>query len=214
LKKKKQVNLRLKINVFFLLYNKTMVKKIIAEEIVEEEPEEIVEVKISKKTGLPVRSLSDKQKEVLKRGQAAALLKRQQMKESGDYIRKLQSVKQAKEDKREITNTKIKNDIATNKKNYEEELVKEDEELPTEELKDPIRKSIKKKKKIKIIEYSSESSSSEEEIQYIKKKKNKPKKQQYADDNLISKSSTEILKEQLENDQISKINAYLLPSYY
>jgi len=191
-----------------------MVKKIIAEEIVEEEPEEIVEVKISKKTGLPVRSLSDKQKEVLKRGQAAALLKRQQMKESGDYIRKLQSVKQAKEDKREITNTKIKNDIATNKKNYEEELVKEDEELPTEELKDPIRKSIKKKKKIKIIEYSSESSSSEEEIQYIKKKKNKPKKQQYADDNLISKSSTEILKEQLENDQISKINAYLLPSYY
>jgi len=188
-----------------------MVKKIIAEEI---EEVEIEEVKISKKTGKPVRSLSDKQKEVLKRGQAAALLKRQQMKESGDYIRKLQSVKQAKEDKREITNTKIKNDIATNKKNYEEELVKEDEELPTEELKDPIRKSIKKKKKIKIIEYSSESSSSEEEIQYIKKKKNKPKKQQYADDNLISKSSTEILKEQLENDQISKINAYLLPSYY
>ena len=194
-----------------------MVKKVVEQEIEEEEVEieEIVEeVKISKKTGKPLRPLSDKQKEVLKRGQAAALLKRQQMKESGDYIRKLQSVKQAKEDKREITNTKIKNDIATNKKNYEEELVKEDEELPTEELKDPIRKSIKKKKKIKIIEYSSESSSSEEEIQYIKKKKNKPKKQQYADDNLISKSSTEILKEQLENDQISKINAYLLPSYY
>ena len=190
-----------------------MVKKIIAEEIVvEEEPEEIVEVKISKKTGLPVRSLSDKQKEVLKRGQLASQLKRQQMKESGDYIRKLESVKQAKSDKRAITNTKIKNDILTNKKNYEDELVKE-EELPTEELKEPFRKSIKKKKKIKIIEYSSESSSSEEEIQYIKKKKDKSKKQQHADDNLISKSSTEILKEQLENDQISKINAYLLPSY-
>ena len=190
-----------------------MVKKIVQEEIeeVEEEPEEIVEVKISKKTGLPVRSLSDKQKEVLKRGQAAALLKRQQMKESGDYIRKLESVKQAKSDKREITNTKIKNDILVNKKNYEDELVKEEE---IEELKEPFRKSIKKKKKIKIIEYSSESSSSEEEIQYVKKKKNKSKKQQYADDNLISKSSTEILKEQLENDQISKINAYLLPSYY
>jgi len=196
------------------LYNKTMVKKVVEEEIVEEEIEEIVEVKISKKTGLPVRSLSDKQKEVLKRGQATALLKRQQMKESGDYIRKLVSIKQSKEDKREITNTKIKNDILVNKKNYANELVKEDEELPTEELKEPIRRSIKKKKKIKIIEYSSESSSSEEEIQYIKKKKDKPKEEQYADDNLISKSSTEILKEQLENDQISKINAYLLPSYY
>jgi len=191
-----------------------MVKKVVEEEIVEEEIEEIVEVKISKKTGLPVRSLSDKQKEVLKRGQATALLKRQQMKESGDYIRKLVSIKQSKEDKREITNTKIKNDILVNKKNYANELVKEDEELPTEELKEPIRRSIKKKKKIKIIEYSSESSSSEEEIQYIKKKKDKPKEEQYADDNLISKSSTEILKEQLENDQISKINAYLLPSYY
>jgi len=194
-----------------------MVKKVVKEEIEEveiEEPEEIEEVKISKKTGKPVRSLSDKQKEVLKRGQLAAQLKRKQMKESGDYIRKLESVKQAKEDKREITNTKIKNDILTNKKKYEDELVKEDEELPTEELKEPFRKSIKKKKKIKIIEYSSESSSSEEEIQYIKKKKNKPKKQQYADDNLISKSSTEILKEELVKDQISKINAYLLPSYY
>ena len=191
-----------------------MVKKVVEEEIVEEEIEEIEEVKISKKTGKPVRSLSDKQKEVLKRGQQAALLKRQMMKESGDYIRKLESVKQAKEDKREITNTKIKNDILVNKKNYEDELVKEDEELPIEELKEPIRRSIKKKKKIKIIEYSSESSSSEEEIQYIKKKKDKPKEEQYADDNLISKSSTEILKEQLENDQISKINAYLLPSYY
>ena len=189
-----------------------MVKKIIAEEI-EEETEEIVEeVKISTKTGLPLRPLSDKQKEVLKRGQAAAQLKRHQMKESGDYIRKLESVKQAKSDKREITNTKIKNDILTNKKKYEDELVKE-EELPTEELKEPFRRSIKKKKKIKIIEYSSESSS-EEEIQYIKKKKDKQKKQQYTDDNLISKSSTEILKEQLENDQILKINAYLLPSYY
>jgi hypothetical protein len=196
-----------------------MVKKIIAEEIEEIEPEEIEEVKISKKTGKPLRPLSDKQKEVLKRGQAAALLKRQQMKESGDYIRKLESVKQAKEDKREITNTKIKNDILVNKKNYEDELVKEDGELPIRAVgeppqENPIRKSIKKKKKIKIIEYSSESSSSEEEIQYIKKKKDKSKKQQYADDNLISKSSTEILKEQLENDQISKINAYLLPSYY
>jgi len=189
-----------------------MVKKIVQEEIEEVEIEENVEeVKISKKTGLPLRPLSDKQKEVLKRGQAAAQLKRQQMKESGDYIRKLESVKQAKEDKREITNTKIKNDILVNKKNYEDELVKEEE---IEELKEPIRKSIKKKKKIKIIEYSSESSSSEEEIQYIKKKKDKSKKQQYVDDNLISKSSTEILKEQLENDQISKINAYLLPSYY
>jgi hypothetical protein len=188
-----------------------MVKKVVEQEIeeVEEEPEEIEEVKISKKTGKPLRLLSDKQKEVLKRGQAAALLKRQQMKESGDYIRKLESVKQAKEDKREITNTKIKNDILVNKKNYEDELIKEEE---IEE--NPIRKSIKKKKKIKIIEYSSESSSSEEEIQYIKKKKDKSKKKQYADDNLISKSSTEILKEQLENDQISKINAYLLPSYY
>lgn len=186
-----------------------MVKKVVEQEIEEIEPEEIEEVKISKKTGKQVRSLSDKQKEVLKRGQAAALLKRQQMKESGDYIRKLESVKQAKEDKREITNTKIKNDILVNKKNYEDELIKEEE---IEE--NPIRKSIKKKKKIKIIEYSSESSSSEEEIQYIKKKKDKSKKKQYADDNLISKSSTEILKEQLENDQISKINAYLLPSYY
>ena len=189
-----------------------MVKKIVQEEIEEveiEEPEEIEEVKISKKTCKPLRPLSDKQKEVLKRGQLTAQLKRKQMKESGDYIRKLESVKQAKSDKREITNTKIKNDILVNKKKYEDELVKEEE---IEE--NPIRKSIKKKMKIKIIEYSSESSSSEEEIQYVKKKKDKLKKQQYADDNLISKSSTEILKEQLENDQISKINAYLLPSYY
>jgi len=190
-----------------------MVKKIIAEEIEEveiEEPEEVVEeVKISKKIGLPLRALSDKQKEVLKRGQLAAQLKRKQMKESGDYVKKLASIKQAKDDKREITNAKIKNDILINKKNYEDELIKEEE---IEE--NPIRKSIKKKKKIKIIEYSSESSSSEEETQYIKNKKDKPKKQQYAVDNLISKSSTEILKEQLENDQISKINAYLLPSYY
>ena len=193
-----------------------MVKKIVQEEIEEEEVEieepEEPPVKISKKTGLPLRPLSDKQKEVLKRGQLAAQLKRKQMKESGDYVKKLASIKQAKDDKREITNAKIKNDILVNKKNYEDELVKEDEELLTEELKEPIRRSIKKKKKIKIIEYSS--SSSEEEIQYIKKKKDKSKKQQHADDNLISKSSTEILKEQLENDQISKINAYLLPSYY
>ena len=188
-----------------------MVKKVIVEEEIVEEEEVVEEVKISKKTGLPVRSLSDKQKEVLKRGQLAAQLKRKQMKESGDYVKKLASIKQAKEDKREITNTKIKNDILVNKKNYEDELVKEEE---IEESKEPIRKSIKKKKKIKIIEYSSESSSSEEEIQYIKKKKDKQKKQQYVDDNLISKSSTEILKEQLENDQISKINAYLHPSYY
>jgi len=116
-----------------------MVEKIIAEEIEEveiEEPEEIVEeVKISTKTGLPLRPLSDKQKEVLKRGQLAAQLKRKQMKESGDYVKKLASIKQAKDDKREIINAKIKNDILVNKKKYEDELVKEEE---IEESKEPI----------------------------------------------------------------------------
>jgi len=37
------------------------------------------------------------------------------MKESGDYIRKLESVQQAKSDKRGIANAKIKNDILVNK---------------------------------------------------------------------------------------------------
>ena len=143
-----------------------MVKKVVVEEeIVEiEEPEEIEEVKISKKTGKPVRSLSAKQKEVLLRGQAAAQSKRQQMKESGDFVKKLANIKQAKSDRRDIDNAKIKNDILINKKNYEDELVKE------QDNENPIRKSIKKKK-IKIIEYLSESSSSEEEIQYIFKRK-------------------------------------------
>ena len=150
-----------------------MVKKVVVEEEIEDEIEdELVkeeEIKISKKTGCPIRKLSVLQQEVLLKGRVAALKKRLDMKESSNFLKKFENIKVAKEDKRNVTNKKIKDDLEQNKKNYEDELIKEDDGGAPPDEEKPIKKYVKKKK-IKIIEYSS--SSSDEEIQYVKKKIN------------------------------------------
>lgn len=178
-----------------------MPKKVIQEEIYNPEPELEVEekpIKISKRTGKPVRPMTEKQKENLAKGRQIAIEKKKELNAGVDLERKAKMIKEAR-------NIRQQEKIAQQKKMYEE-AVKEDAD--DEEVIQP-KKEKKKKKVVKYIEESS-SDSEEEEIIYKKKKKNREKTTSELEENAAKHE----LKKRLEDVRSSSLSQMLMPSYY
>ena len=163
-------------------------------ESIEETPEP--EVKISKRTGKPLRPMTEKQKENLAKGRVLAVQRRKEMVEGIDLKKRAENIKKAKED---LHNVKI----ANHKKSYED-AIKDDkiEEQPKKE-----KKVIKKV--IKYIEESSSESEEEEEIIVKKKKKNKQK-----DEDLSHQILRQKLKNNLDEVKSNSMQQLMMPSYF
>jgi len=163
-------------------------------ELIEETPEP--EVKISKRTGKPLRPMTEKHKESLAKGRILAVQRRKEMVVGIDLKNRAENIKKAKED---IHNAKI----ANHKKSYED-AIKDDkiEEQPKKEKKI-------KKKVIKYIEESSSDSEEEEEIIVKKKKKNKQKEEDLPHQILRQK-----LKNNLDEVKSNSMQQLMMPSYF
>ena len=175
-------------------------------ELMEETPEP--DVKISKRTGKPLRPMTEKQKENLAKGRILAIQRRKEMVEGIDLAKRAENIKKAKE---EIHNAKI----AIHKKSYED-AVKDDDIDEKQYLKNPhpIPEQPKKEKKIKkkvikYIEASSSSESEEEEIIVKKKKKNKQK-----EEDLPHKILRQKLKNNLDEVKSQSMQQLMMPSYF
>ena len=172
-------------------------------DIVQEyEPEPELEenpIKISKRTGKPVRELSELQKETLRKGRELAVAKRKELIVGIDLEKRALNIKKARED---IQNAKL----AKQKKMYEDAV---NEDADNEEEVKPEKKEKQKKKIIKYIEESS-SDSEEEEIIYKKKKKNREKTTNELEENVAKNE----LKKRLEDVRSSSLSQMLMPSYY
>ena len=86
-------------------------------ESIEDPPEP--EIKISKRTGKPVRPMTAKQMDNLNKGRQMAIQRRKEMVEGIDLAKRAENIKKAKE---EIHNAKI----ANHKKSYEDALKDDD----------------------------------------------------------------------------------------
>jgi len=163
-------------------------------ELIEETPEP--EIKISKRTGKPLRAMTEKQIDNLNKGRKLAIQRRKEMVEGIDLKNRAENIKKAKED---IHNAKI----ANHKKSYED-AIKDDkiEEQPKKEKKI-------KKKVIKYIEESSSDSEEEEEIIVKKKKKNKEK-----DEDLSHQILRQKLKNNLDEVKSNSMQQLMMPSYF
>ena len=176
-----------------------MPKKIIEEDIYDPEPElEEKPIKISKRTGKPVRPMSEKQKENLKKGREIAIEKKKALNAGVDLERKAKMIKESRDIRQQEK-------IAKQKKMYED-AVNEDADN-NEEVIQP-KKEKQKKKIIKYIEESSDSE--EEEIIYKKKKTNREKTTNELEESV---AKTE-LKKRLEDVRSSSLSQMLMPSYY
>ena len=178
-----------------------MPKKIIEEDIYDPEPELEVEekpIKISKRTGKPVRPMTEKQKENLKKGREIAIEKKKALNAGVDLERKAKMIKESRDIRQQEK-------IAKQKKMYED-AVKEDAD--DEEVIQP-KKEKKKKKVVKYIEESS-SDSEEEEIIYKQKKKIREKTTSELEENVAKNE----LKKRLEDVRSSSLSQMLMPSYY
>lgn len=164
------------------------------EEPVQEEP-----VKISKRTGKPVRPLSDKQKEILARGRQLAIKNKQDIGRIAYTKKKNEIIKEETMKAREIRQAKLKED-------------KEKAELELEETRNEIiepKKTKKVKKKvIKYVESSDSDDSSDGEI-IVKKKKNH--KKEVENNNIVDDRAVYNLKNKLLNDRLDEMARLLMP---
>ena len=94
-------------------------------ELIEETPEP--EIKISKRTGKPLRAMTEKQIDNLNKGRKLAIQRRKEMVEGIDLKNRAENIKKAKED---IHNAKI----ANHKKSYED-AIKDDEPKKEKKIK-------------------------------------------------------------------------------
>ena len=193
------------------------VKKKEVYEIDLEEPEIIKEpeIRISKKTGRPVRELSELQKETLSKGRALGVQKKKQLNEGIDLQKKAEAIKLAKEEIKSHRDTKQQIKIANQKKMYEDAL-KDDEvdekqylDNPTPIPEQPKKEKKIKKKVIKYIEASSSDDEEEEEIIVKKKKKNKQKEEDIPHQILRQK-----LKNNLDEVKSQSMQQLMMPSYF
>ena len=106
----------------------------------EEEPE----IKISKRTGKPVRPLTEKQKETLAKGRELAIAKRKELLVGVDLAKRAETIKKAKEELKIARDLKQQEKLEQQKKEYEEAVKEETEE---EEPPKPVQ--VVKPKKIK-----------------------------------------------------------------
>lgn len=165
-----------------------------------EQPEEekAEPIKISKKTGKPVRQLSEKQLLNLQKAREKALEKKKEITQSKDYQNRaevLRKIKEEKEQRLEVSKQKYEEE----KQEYEEVIVKK-----------PKEKKVKKKI-IKYVEASSSSESEEEEIIVKKKKKKPPTAPEPSMSEQVTKQK---LKSKLEEEQSASLAKLMMPSYF
>jgi hypothetical protein len=167
-------------------------------ESTEETPEP--EVKISKRTGKPLRPMTEKQKENLAKGRVLAVQRRKEMVEGIDLKKRAENIKKAKED---LHNAKI----ANHKKSYEDAI--KDHEIEEVIPEKPKKEKKVIKKVIKYVEESSSDSEEEEEIIVKKKKKNKQK-----DEDISHQILRQKLKTNLDEVKSNSMQQLMMPSYF
>lgn len=168
------------------------------------------EIRISKRTGKPVRELSELQKETLAKGRALALQKKKELNEGVDKERKAEALRKAKEEMRLHRDTKQQLKIASQKKAYEDALKESLEDEEENKKPQPPKKEKKiKKKVVKYVEASSDSDSEEEEIIVRKKKKDKPKEEDIPQQVLRQR-----LRNNLEEVKSNSMAQLMMPSYF
>lgn len=173
----------------------------------EEEPE----IKISKRTGKPVRPLTEKQKETLAKGRELAIAKRKELLVGVDLAKRAETIKKAKEELRNARNLKQQEKLEQQKKQYEEAVKEETEE--EEEPPKPVQVAKPKKIKKKVIKYVEASSSeSEEEEVIIRKKKKEPKPKE--EDDIPERILRQRMKSNLEDIKSNSLAKLMMPSYY
>jgi hypothetical protein len=153
------------------------------DEIVLDEP-----IKISKKTGKPIKKLSTKQLENLQLGRERGLVMKNLIKENTDITKTTEYIKKA----RNLKNNKIEENNILLKKELKE-IIKE-----------PIRKSIKKKKKKYIQIECTDSEESESDGIVIKKELIVTP---IIEDPFIAER---LLKQKLYNDRVDAITKFML----
>lgn len=158
-----------------------------------EEEKEQEPIKISKRTGKPVRALSEFQKETLAKGRLLAVQKRKDLLIGVDLEKRAKNIQAAKTELKNVRDLKQKEKINEQKEMYEKVINEPEEE------------DVKPKKK-KIIKYVEESSESEEEI-IVKRKKDKNKA-------IMEHISKQDLKKRLNDEQSNSLAKMLAPSYY
>lgn len=183
-----------------------MPKKIVEDQMYDPEPELETEneiepepIRISKRTGKPIRPLTELQKETLAKGRAIGVQKKKELVEGIDK-------NVIKKHKEEIHRQKVEK----NKQIYEDALKqteKEEEETPPA----PPQKNERKIKK-KVIKYVEASSSDSEEEEVIVRRRRKEKKER--DDDIPEKILRQKLKNNLEDIKANSLSQMLMPSYY
>jgi len=162
-------------------------------EEVEEEP-----VKISKRTGKPIRKLTLLQQEVLAKGRLLAIKNKQDIGNISNTKKKNEIIKEQTMKAREMRQAKLKED-------------KENAELELEETRNDIiepKKTKKiKKKVIKYVESSDSDDSSDGEV-IIKKKKSHKKER---NENIVDNRAVYTLKNKLLNDRLDEMAKMLMP---
>ena len=170
---------------------KKIIEDEVSEEILESEEDEIPPIKLSKKTGKPVKKLSILQLENLKIGRERGFVIKKCIAENKDITKTTAYIKEV----RDIKNKKIEQ---TNK------ILKEELQEIIEE-KEPLRKSIKKKKKKFIQVECSDSEESESDGIVIEKELivTPP----VFEDPFIAER---LLKQKLYNDRVTAITNFML----
>jgi hypothetical protein len=204
--------------------SKIVVEEPEPEPVIEEKPEEI---KISKRTGKPVRPLTELQMETLRKGRELAVAKRKQLIEGVDLEKRALDIKKAKDELKLERDTKQQLRLKHQKKIYDDavsDALKDKVAVEEEEVKKEPAKEVKeakkkiKKKVIKYVEESSSSSSSdsdEEEI-IVKKKKSKDKhcREEIEPKTIQAKITRQNLRKNLEDIHSASMAAMMAPSYF
>jgi hypothetical protein len=185
-----------------------MPKKSREADIIEVEPEPEPEIKISKRTGKPVRPLTEAQKDNLAKGREKAIATRKALIQGIDLEKRAENIKKAKE---EVHRAKIE----AQKKKYDE-AVKDFDDEPEPVKPVPIIKKDKKVKKkvIKYVEESSSDSDSEEEVIIKKKKKERPPPAPAPEPSIPEQITRQNLRSKLEAEQSNSFAKLMMPSYF
>ena len=170
---------------------------------IEEEEEEPEVSKISKRTGKPLRKLSELQKEALKKGRELAIKNKQD-------IGKISATKKRQEVMKEET-LKAREIRQTNLKETKQKVEQELEDTRSEYLDNMEPKKKDKKIKKKIIKYieSSDTDSSDGEV--IIKKRSSKKSYKVENENFVNDNAVYNLKNKLLNDRLDEMAKLLMP---
>ena len=157
----------------------------------------------------PKKKMSEKQLEILRQGRLKAIERRKEISKELDLKNRTKILKEEKAKKIQDNNEKIKKEYQEAKEEVFHKTEQKKEEKPA--------KPKSKGKVVKIVKYinkDSDSSSTDsddgEHIVYKKASKGH-KKREKSHKELVEKSSTDLLKEKLRNDQMNTLRELLRP---